>query len=636
MAKAMVLLFKGAKTIISVLCIVLIALLIMQMLYASPLLAEGSITHTDNSIYGLYTIHRYGNVTLLLLNTSALRYMDGFWIATLGDVDRIDIAEKILNIVGDNVVQCADIVIENGEPRTLRGNLSRDISKIVTMLVNEGLKNGKLRISTLSSGSLWLRIDRRSVNELGVERLVKAITGAVPGKRVIVQEVVSLGRAPSYFDAQDMYESFIAIPCFTSLAETPYGLVIVFNQRCAQRIANQTNASLDQVVEDIVGKLRDATPLLRRYIPCKEFLVIFTNVYPSIPLVAEPRDIAKVKTEPGNETNGETYTAVISEQNRLKPWIINDYGSLVVIRVNRSMFKNLGNGFWLIVLPDMKYSEFDDIALNQVEPYLDTGGAGAEVILHVIWSGETYVVKVNETRSSSRDLEEIHKRIKEFLNDLSCRGLTSAEMKLFIKDNITHILVGGIGELGIDEFAKLAHQYFKDFSKRIIVVEKFGWLPPGSPYQRIEMLETLGKVPCFFSFGEAVYGTSIIFNATCIKELAEKNNTAFNEAVEHIVGEVKELNPLIRRYLPWQEILILVAKTPKLIMPVGTTSTNTSKPSSEVQVETAQTEKQPQNATATTTQHKEGYTIPHQLMLITLLMIVTVSIITAVVIRYKS
>ena len=634
MAKAMVLLFKGAKTIISVLCIVLIALLIMQMLYASPLLAEGSITHTDNSIYGLYTIHRYGNVTLLLLNTSALRYMDGFWIATLGDVDRIDIAEKILNIVGDNVVQCADIVIENGEPRTLRGNLSRDISKIVTMLVNEGLKNGKLRISTLSSGSLWLRIDRRSVNELGVERLVKAITGAVPGKRVIVQEVVSLGRAPSYFDAQDMYESFIAIPCFTSLAETPYGLVIVFNQRCAQRIANQTNASLDQVVEDIVGKLRDATPLLRRYIPCKEFLVIFTNVYPSIPLVAEPRDIAKVKTEPGNETNGETYTAVISEQNRLKPWIINDYGSLVVIRVNRSMFKNLGNGFWLIVLPDMKYSEFDDIALNQVEPYLDTGGAGAEVILHVIWSGETYVVKVNETRSSSRDLEEIHKRIKEFLDDLSRRSLTPAEMKLLIKDNSTHILVGGIDELGTDEFAKLAHQHFKGFSKKVIVVEKLGWLPPGGPYQRIEMLNALRKIPCFFSFGEAVYGTSMIFNATCIEEMAREKNMAFNEAVEYIVREVKELNPLIRKYLPWQEILVLVAKTPKLIMPIGTVSTTTTKTAPEIQ--TASTSVQnasPLNTATTAGPNREEY-MPYQLAIPIITTIVLI-IIIAIMVRQR-
>ena len=436
MAKAMVLLFKGTKSITNVLHIALIALLVMQMLYAQPLLAEDTITHTDDSIYGLYTIHRYGNVTLLQLNTSALRYMDGFWVAVLGDVDRVDIAEKILNIVGDNVVQSTDIVIENGEPRTLRGILSRDISKIVTVLVNEGLKNGELRINILSSGSLWLRIDHRSAGRLGVEKLIKAITSAVPGKRVMVQEVVSLGRASSYFDAQDMYESLISIPCFTSLAETPYGLVIVFNQRCAQKIANQTNTSLDQVVEDIVGKLRDATQLLRRYIPCREFLVIFTNVYPSIPLVARPGDITKVKTEPGSDTNGETDTAVISEQNGLKPWIINDYGSLVVIRVNRSMFKNLGNGYWLIVLPDMKYSELDNIALNQVEPYLHI--ESPEILVHAVWSGESYVVKVNETRSLNKNTVKVQKSIREFLEVICHRGLVPAEMKIFVKNNNTY------------------------------------------------------------------------------------------------------------------------------------------------------------------------------------------------------
>jgi len=120
------------------------------MLYAPPLLAEDTITHTDDSIYGLYTIHRYGNVTLLLLNTSALRYMDGFWVAVLGDIDRIDISEKILDIVGDNVVLTTDIVIEDGKPRTLRGILSRDISKIVTALVNEGLKKVSLELTFLA------------------------------------------------------------------------------------------------------------------------------------------------------------------------------------------------------------------------------------------------------------------------------------------------------------------------------------------------------------------------------------------------------------------------------------------------------------------------------------------------------
>ena len=326
-------------------------------------------------------------------------------------------------------------------------------------------------------------------------------------------------------------------------------------------------------------------------------------------------------------------TLVTSEKITLNPWVIDYCGNLIVIKVNKLLLKDLGDGYWLIVLPDTKYNVFDDIALNQVATYLNIGEP--EVVLHVVWSGKTYVVKVNETRYLSGNLEEVYKHIKEFLDDLSRRGLTPAEMKLLIKGNSTHIIVGGIGKLGVDEFAKLAHRYFKDFSKKVIVVEKLGWLPPEGPYQRIEMLNELMKVPCFFSFGEAIYGTSIIFNVTCIKELAEKNNMTFNEVVEHIVGKVKKLNTLIRKYLPWQEILIIIAKTPKLIIPVGTTSIDTSKSLSEVQIETMQTEKQPQITTTTTTYHEEEYTTPHQLIPTMLLMIIIVSTIVIVAIKYK-
>lgn len=244
-----------------------IVLLVLMLTHTLPLLTELYIVYGNDPLHSLYIVHSYGDVTLLLLNGSALRYVDGFWIAVLRDIDRIDIAEEILNIVGDSVVQTTDVIVEDGKPRTLRGIMSRP--EVVSALVDTGLRNAELRINILSRGSLWLRIDCRGVNELGAEKFARAITSAIHGKRVVVQEVACLGRAPSYFDAQDLYESLIAIPCFTSLAETPYGLVIVFDQRCAQRIANQTNTSLNQVIEDIVGELRDTVPLLRKYVPAE-------------------------------------------------------------------------------------------------------------------------------------------------------------------------------------------------------------------------------------------------------------------------------------------------------------------------------------------------------------------------------
>ncbi|RLF17780.1 MAG: hypothetical protein DRZ82_09455 [Thermoprotei archaeon] len=267
--------------------------------------------------------------------------------------------------------------------------------------------------------------------------------------------------------------------------------------------------------------------------------------------------------------------------NDVKIYTIYDYGDLVIATINKSIPTYLGDGYWLLVLPGIKYSEFDDKALNQIAPYLHIGEP--EILLHVAWSGRAYVVKVNETRSLSMDLGKVHERIEEFLEDLSRKGLVPAEMKLLIEGNNTYIIIGGTDKLNIAEFAELAHQYFRDLSEKVVVVEKFGWLPPGGPYQRMEMLEALGKVSCFFSFGEGVYGTSVIFNVSCVEEMAREKNMSFDEAVEHIVREVKKLNQLIRKYLPWQEILIIVAKTPKLIIPVGTTLTSTSKPSAEIQ-----------------------------------------------------
>ena len=322
----------------------------------------------------------------------------------------------------------------------------------------------------------------------------------------------------------------------------------------------------------------------------------------------------------------------IAEQEGLKPWIIDDYGELVVVKVNRQLFKDLGDGYWLLVLPGTEYSVFDDIALNQVATYLDIGGA--EVVLHIVWSGKTYVVKVNETRCLSGNIGELHERVKEFLDDLGRRGLTSAEMKLFIEGNSTHIIVGSVDELSIDEFAKLAHQHFKGFSKKVIVVEKLGLLPPGGPYQRMEMLDALEEVPCFFSFGEAVYGTSMIFNVSCVEEMAREKNMTFDEAVEYIVREVKELNPLIRKYLPWQEILVLVAKTPKLITPIGAVTSTTTETAPEIQTESAPVQNVSPPDTATTARaSREEYT--HYQLTIPITASIVLIIIIAVIVKHK-
>ena len=496
MAKAMILLFKGTKPINDVLCIALIVLLVMQMLYAPPLLAEDIITHTDESIYSLCTVHRYGNVALLLLNRTALRYVDEFWIAVLGDIDSIDVAEKILKVVsgdGEYNIRIIDLAVDNGVPRILRvypvydGDkvLPKDVSKMVSAFVNAGLKNARIRVHVLSKGSLWVRIESLSLAQLSIEDVAKAIANNIPGKRVVIQEVMSLGRIPSPFEAQDLYKSLQSIPCFTSLSEGPYGFAIVFNYACISEIATRNNTSFDRVMRETLSRLRDLIPLLRKYVPHGEFLVMFSAVSPTVPLVAEPKEIKPNNKEPTKTSYEWNSTPVESNnvnhnQGSLRIWIIHDYGDLVIIKINRSLFSNLSEGYWLVVLPSIKYSQFDSIALNQVAPYLHL--ESPKILLHVVWSGKSYIVKVNETRSLNKNTVKMQKHIIEFLEDISRRDLTPAEMMFFVDSNNTYIIIGGTDKLNIDEFAKLAHKYFRDLSERFIVVEKLGWLLPGGPY----------------------------------------------------------------------------------------------------------------------------------------------------------
>ncbi|RLG77905.1 MAG: hypothetical protein DRO12_00995, partial [Thermoprotei archaeon] len=264
-------------------CAVLIVLVIVAILHVQPLLAEVDIGNGE-SVHGLYTIHRYGNVILLLLNRSALRYVDGFWVLVLEDIDHIDISAKILDVVGDPVVEAVDMAVENGELRTLRGKMSSDVREVVSALVSAGLRNAMIRISILRSGSLWLRIECGGFEELGVEKLVKALTSVTRGRRVVVEEVITLCSLPSFFDAQDMYEALMSLPCFSSVGEGAYGRDIVFDLKCAQKIASEKSTSLDQVIEDIVSELRKVMPLVKKYTSCREFLVIFEEVKPMIPL----------------------------------------------------------------------------------------------------------------------------------------------------------------------------------------------------------------------------------------------------------------------------------------------------------------------------------------------------------------
>ena len=72
----------------------------------------------------------------------------------------------------------------------------------------------------------------------------------LPSKRVIIQEITSLGKIPSPFGVQDLYKPLQSIPCFISLLEGPYGFAIVFNHTHIFERAARNNISPNRVIKE--------------------------------------------------------------------------------------------------------------------------------------------------------------------------------------------------------------------------------------------------------------------------------------------------------------------------------------------------------------------------------------------------
>ncbi len=121
------------------------------------------------------------------------------------------------------------------------------------------------------------------------------------------------------------------------------------------------------------------------------------------------------------------------------------------------------------------------------------------------------------------------------------------------------------GELNADKLVKELLSIAGN--KSIIVIETFGYGLP-SYFDAPDLYDDLHKIPCFDSMGEALYGIDMWLNKTCIKELAESSGKSFNEVLGGIISSIKTLNPLIRKYLPSQDVVIVVAQLPLTIIPL--------------------------------------------------------------------
>ncbi len=251
-------------------------------------------------------------------------------------------------------------------------------------------------------------------------------------------------------------------------------------------------------------------------------------------------------------------------------YIVYDYGNLVIATINRSALTYLGDGYWLLVLPDMDAVTFSSILVSEM---LDRFiGSGVRYIgLRITKTVDGYRI-VNRIVFDIDILNDLDVLINETMNAIMqmLNILRAREARVsFLEGKVIRIVV--VTENGID-VEKIAKELLGiAMSHKVVVIESMGFGIP-SHFNVLDLYKNLyknlEKIPCFVSVGESLYGYNIWFDISCIKELAIATNRSFNEAVEDVVNSVKALDPLIRKYLPYQNIVVLVAQPPPPPVPL--------------------------------------------------------------------
>jgi hypothetical protein len=253
-------------------------------------------------------------------------------------------------------------------------------------------------------------------------------------------------------------------------------------------------------------------------------------------------------------------------------YIVYDYGNLVIATINRSALTYLGDGYWLLVLPDMDAVTFSSILVSEMlDKFLGSGVHYLDLRITKTVDGYRIVNRVVKTFDIDilNDLDvlinETMNAIMQMLNILRAREARVS----FLEGKVIRIDV--VTENGID-VEKIAKELLGiAMSHKVVVIESMGFGIP-SHFNVLDLYKNLyknlEKIPCFVSVGESLYGVDIWFDISCIKELAIATNRSFNEAVEDVVNSLKALDPLIRKYLPYQNIVVLVAQPPLPLVPL--------------------------------------------------------------------
>jgi len=237
-------------------------------------------------------------------------------------------------------------------------------------------------------------------------------------------------------------------------------------------------------------------------------------------------------------------------------YTIHDFGDIIVVTLNRSALQYLGDGYWLLVFPDMDLVTFSEKILEELVKYMQP----SPLRIFIDAAPEGFKVRaraphgVNVSAFAGRLIEAAKNLMREF-NAPHANILLSPSPTIFIESK---------SPLNATRAAEILS---KAWGGRITVVEILGWGTPGY-FDAPDLYENLMKIPCFVSAGESLIGVNIWFNITCVEDLAKSSGEDFNATLIEILDNIKALNPVIRRYMPHQDIVIVVAQPPPESVPL--------------------------------------------------------------------
>ncbi len=246
-------------------------------------------------------------------------------------------------------------------------------------------------------------------------------------------------------------------------------------------------------------------------------------------------------------------------------YIIHSYGNMVVAIINRSAFRYLGDGYWLLTLPNIDAVTFSSKLVKEIIGKF-IGSRALYLRLRIIMTANGYrIAKVTSVKTSNT-LTTLNKRIV----DAIIRALRSSSARevliSLLEGKVIRIDVVATNRLNVEEIVKKFSSIAKDY--KVVIIETMGLGIP-SYFDARDLYESLRKIPCFINMDESLYGINIWLNISCIKELATTTGKSFNEVLQDIINSIKALNPLIRKYLPYQGIVIVIAQPPPPAMPLS-------------------------------------------------------------------